>query len=308
MGLSFDLVPFTKREIPPDARVYSHLPESFRERFIRICQPYITDRNVQNIYEEFFTEFDHDIEHFEVFKDGSIKSAVNSHREFIREGEDERVIDYIEYVLNYLAENVLKDETLTFDSRIRRAFREERVLFRLRPERRIIESQTSNRHGYSVANAPYHLEYLGNEPMVQADNDAQVLSGSSRWRDAINHYNQAWDYYQDGQFNSNIPEELAKSVESVAYTICKDEQEWVDDGAGLGRCLDEMKNQGLFEPNNELYPEAEKIFIGLKLSAQKAGGDKHRHEDVNQHYTLLLLHQTAAFISYVMNRYDEQYT
>lgn len=308
MGLSFDLVPFTKREIPPDARVYSHLPESFRERFIRICQPYMTKERVRDIYQEFFTEFNYDIEYFEVYKDGSMSGAVNSHREFIREGEDEQVIDYIEYVLNNLAENVITEDITMFDSRIRRALREERVLFRLRPERGVIESQASPRHGYIVANEPYHLEYLGNEPMVQADNDVQVLRESPRWREAINHYNKAWDYYQDGQFNSTIPEELAKSVESVAYTICKDEHEWVDDGTGLGRCLDEMKNKGLFEPNNELYPEAEKIFTGLKLAAQKAGGDKHRHEDVNQHYTLLLLHQTAAFLSYVMNRYDEQYT
>jgi len=299
MGLSFDLVPFTKREIPPDARVYSHLPESFRERFIRICQPYMTERRVQEIYQEFFTEFAYDIEFFDIYKDGSMSGAINSHRAFIQEGKDERVIDYIEYVLNYFAENNVIDNIITFDSRIRRAFREERVLFRLRPEQKAIELQTDE---------PYHLEYLGNEPMVQADNDVQVLKESPRWREAINHYNKAWDYYQDGQFNSTIPEELAKSIESVAYTICKDEHGWVDDGAGLGRCLDEMKNKGLFEPNNELYPEAERIFTGLKLSAQKAGGDKHRHEDVNQHYTLLLLHQTAAFLSYVINRYDDQYS
>ena len=307
MGLPFDLVPFTKREITPDARVYSHLPESFRERFIRICQPYITKERVQEIYQEFFTEFAYDIEYFDAYKDGSMSAAVNSHREFIREGEDERVIDYIEYILNYLAENVITDYILTFDGRIRRALLEERVLFRLRPEREVIESRASPKHGYVVKNEPYQLEYLGNEPMIQADNDVQVLRESPHWREAINHYNKAWDYYQDGQFNSTIPEELAKSVESVAYTICKDERGWVDDGAGLGRCLDELKNKGLFEPNNELYPEAEKIFTGLKLSAQKASGDKHRHEDVNQHYTLLLLHQTAAFLSYVMNRYDEQY-
>lgn len=308
MGLPFDLIPFTKREMPNHARVYNHFPQDFRSRFFRIFNPYIGKQDIRTIYLDFYTEFSGEIEYFQAYDDGSMHDPKGSHKEFLLEGDDELLIDYMEYVINYAWENYSSDEMLKCDGQLRRALREERVLFRLKPDREYVsELHNDLSVGYkpSVVDKAFGFEYIGSEPMVQADEDLRVFEYDPKWAEAIDHYNNAWEYYQDGKFDSSIPEELTKAIENIANTICKEENDWVDTGVGLGGCLNEMKEQGLFEPNNELYPESERIFTGIKLSVQKAAGDKHGHQEVNQHYVILLLHQTAAFITYIINRYKE---
>lgn len=307
MGLPFDLVPFTKRDVPEEARIYNHFPHEFRVRFYRASIACIGDNDIRQIYREFVSEYSKEISPFGTSPDGSIIDPERLHRDIIVNEDDEVVIDYIEYVINYIFSNMDSNQLLKINQRIRRIFREERVLFRMYPNEETLQSEIKSltHRDTTSFEEPLTIEYIGNEPMIQADESVRVLGLDSKWSEAIDHYSTAWEYYQDGQFNSTIPEELAKAVESVAGAICKEDNNWVDSGAGLGTCLNEMKEQGLFEPNNELYPESEKIFTGLKISVQKSAGDKHRHEEVNQHYSILLLHQTAAFMTYVINRYEE---
>ncbi|MCQ4334901.1 hypothetical protein KM295_15730 [Natronomonas sp. F2-12] len=97
------------------------------------------------------------------------------------------------------------------------------------------------------------------------------------------------------------------SLEAVLIKICVEERGWNNEGDGVSAYLNSIKDKGLFDPNEAMFAEWEQIINGLQIGVQRTGGDRKRHETFDQDYSILLLHQVGAFLTFVINRYEDQY-
>lgn len=52
--------------------------------------------------------------------------------------------------------------------------------------------------------------------------------------------------------------------------------------------------------------ERTQVTEGLK-AVQKTGGNRTGHEEMDEEYALLLLHQVGAFLSFIISRYEAEY-
>lgn len=308
--LPFDLVPFTKRESPPESRIYTHLTSDFRYKLTVLLLEYTDREDLEDATRELRPEYARDFK--SLGKSGNIKENIPK---FIQEEDDEIVLDFLEYLVNILwSSNYDKDLLLKFDSKLRRMFLEERILIILRPDHEELERLRGPRrsprgvnHYYPPTHGPLTFDVVGDETILEADSDIRGLGKQPNWRTELRPYNTAWEQYQAGNFTSDIFENLNKAIENTIYRICKEDNSWVDEGAGLGACLNELQDRGFFEPNNELYGEWSNLITGLKIAIRKSSSDKHRHEEIRRDYVQLVIHQVAAFLVFLITRYEDQY-
>lgn len=189
--------------------------------------------------------------------------------------------------------------------KIERTLVEEGILVQMKPSTEEMAEWTV----LSPANNEYiKFQQVADETIIEADQETRILALSEPWKEPLKPYNKAWDLYKNDKLDSSLTENLAKSIEAVTEEICKEQENWVDSGAGLGACLNEMKDRGLFEPNPSMYAEWQKIWEGFQIGMQKPAGDKHRHEQIDQDYAILLLHQTSAFLTFVIKQYEKTYS
>lgn len=307
--LPFDLVPFTKRESPPESQIYTHLTSDFRYKLRILLLRYARDDDLQEALIEIEPEYARE---FKGFSDSV--DIRDGFAEFVQEEDDEIVLDYLEYLVNiFWSSDHDKKSLLKFDSKLRRIFLEERILIILRPDHDELERYSGPRNHYGIdhyyppVQGPLTFDVVGDETIIEADSDIRALGRQPNWQTELRPYNVAWEQYQAGNFTSDIFEHLNKAIENTVYRICKKDNSWVDDGAGLGECLNELQEHGFFEPNNELYGEWSNLTKGLKIGIRKPDSDKHRHEEIKRDYVQLVLHQVAAFLVFLITRYEDEY-
>jgi hypothetical protein len=310
-GFDRDFVPWGKREEELEPRIYDYLTDPARKRIARIVENVSNYDDLVNTYGEFRTEIVDEPEYFDI---RNRKPAYGSQTKLIREEDTDEVLIYLEILLNTIWSNTnhsVKD-LLKMDSKIRRTLHETGVLFRLKPEHKYLkrvctDSEGSLRYRYVPDNYEYfHFERLSDETIIEADQDLRVLTEGKKWEDALSGYNEAWNEYQKGNFSAIIAEKLYNSLEDVLQQICV-EQDWENKNQSFGTYLDRLNEEGLFDANQSMIYEWEQILTGIRAGVQKTGDRKNWHDEFRQDYCILLLHQTSAFLTFVIKRYEDEY-
>lgn len=235
-------------------------------------------------------------------------------QKFLRNATNDEFFIYSEFLLNNIWSDSAhkRDRLLKLDERLRRILYERRVLVRIRPEHGVLLRKSSKGdegfNGYIPKDDGFlQFEQLGDETVVEADQEINVLQKGANWDEPLKGYNEAWNLYQDGQFTYVIPEKLYNSLEAVCRKICVELHDWNSEKDGVGTYLNTMREKGLFKPNDTMIGEWQQIQGGIQTGIQKLGSDRKRHEELDQDYCILLLHQTAAFLTFVIKRYESQY-
>lgn len=311
-GFGTDFVPWGKREQALEPRIHPGLTDPARKKISRLFEYVVEYGDINDTYKEFRIEVVDEPDYF-IWK--NFGPALDSQTRLIQEGDTDDVLKYLEILLNTLWSNN-KDhaelDLLKMDSKLRRILHEERLLLRLRPEHKHLQRSyveggvehhrprryDPDRYG------PIHFEKLADETIIEADQELRILAHGDRWTDPLSGYNTAWEKYQDGQFSAIIAEKLYNSVEAVLQKICV-EQGWAKENQTVGTYLDRLNQEGLFDPNQAMVGEWQKILKGIDVGIQKTGDRKDWHDEIDQDYCLLLLHQTSAFLSFVIKRYEQ---
>lgn len=312
-GFDRDFVPWGKRDEELEPRIHDHLTEPARKRIARILESVFNYNDVRNTYGEFRTEIVDEPEYFTI---RNRKSAIKSQTHLIQEEDTDDVLIYLEILLNTIWSNSNHSEKdlLKMDSKIRRTLHENRLLFRLKPEHkhlkrvRVVDGVKKSRpRRYDPDRYEHlHFERLSDGTIIETDQNLRVLAEGAKWEDALSGYNEAWNEYQKGNFSAIIAEKLYNSVEDVLQQMCV-EQGWEDENQTVGTYLSRLNEEGLFDANQTIVGEWQQILGGITTGVQKTGDRKNWHDEFRQDYCILLLHQTSAFLRFVIKRYEDEY-
>lgn len=323
-----DWIPWQNRHTEPEQRIHEELTEDAAKRFAFALNDIAERSEIESAYSKFRIETGRSIDYFKTTNSGPAKES--SGRLILNE-DSELVNTYIELLLNelwtesdYSRENHPTEELLELDDTLRRILVEEGILLRIRPDRERLKEYAESVAGYRnssgggyrsrhVRSEPtppkkdFNIEFerLANEAVVDADQHLRALGKHERWKDELRPYEEAWEQYQNQQFSYIIPEKLYNSLEAVLEKICVELEGWNTTGQGVGTYLQSIQEHGLFDPNEAMVGEWQQIVGGLKVGVQRTGGDRKRHGKIDQDYCILLLHQIAAFLIFVINRYEE---
>ncbi len=301
----WDFTPWSKRNSEPEPRIHEELTETSRVRLANIiCQNTKQDyiRKADNLLRDYTGK------EIDSLSYNTRQATVTSLDKFIRTSEDmDLFLDFLEYLLNVMWSNRdfrRQNDVILMAHKIEKTLVEEGILVQMKPSvEEIADWDVPN----PQVNEYIKFQQVADETIIEADQETRVLALGEPWKEPLKPYNEAWDLYKNDVLDSSLTEKLAKSIQQVTEEICKEQEDWVDQGAGLGTCLNEMKDRGLFDPNKSMVAEWQKIVDGLQIGVQKPAGDKHRHEPIDQDYAILLLHQTSAFLTFVIKRYESKY-
>ena len=323
-----DWIPWKNRTEESEPRVHEELTETAANRLSFALNQVASRAEIADAYEEYRAETGRDIAYFET---ANSEPAEKSLQRFIAEEEFDDTLTLLEILLNEVwKESSLRnsnhspDAMSSLDTKLRRILVEEGVLLRIRPNRDEVESfvddlrvhenrdsgrYTSRHRKQERPKKPFniHFETLADASVIESDQQLRALGKKQRWEDELSAYDVAWSKYQDQQFSYIIAEKLYNSLEAVLVKMCVEEQGWNSEGDGVGSYLDSMKENGLFDPNKAMFAEWEQILSGIQIGVQRTGGDRKRHETFDQDYCILLLHQVGAFLTFVINRYEDEY-
>lgn len=327
-----DWIPWRNRHSEPEQRIHEDLTETAANRIAFSLNQVASRGEIDEAYTEYRTETGKHVDYFETANTGPAKKSLDR---FISTEKMDDVLTIIEILMNELwgestlsGENHTTEELLDFDNKLRRILVEEGILLRVRPERDDIEefaerlaqyrerdsggySARHSRHGASQERPemPFkiHFETLADESVIESDQQLRILGKKDRWEEELHPYNQAWEQYQNQQFSYIIAEKLYNSLEAVLVKICVEEQNWNEEEDGISSYLDSLKENGLFDPNKAMFAEWEQIISGIQIGVQRTGGDRKRHQEFDQDYAILLLHQVGAFLTFIINRYEDEY-
>ncbi|MCG1003299.1 MULTISPECIES: hypothetical protein [Halobacterium] len=322
-----DWIPWENRTSEPEQRIHEGLTEKAARRIAYSINQNATRGEIDTAYSEYLTETGMSVEYFET---ANRRPAKESLGRFILEESLDDVLTLVEILLNELWEpSNLSSESpdpqalVDLDSKLRRILVEEGILLRLRPDSETVDNfaekiqnhRSTSGYGsrHSTGKRPVkqfnlHFERLADESVIEADQQIRTLAKEERWADELSTYDEAWSYYKNENFSFIIAEKLYNSVEAVLLKICVEERDWNEEGDGVSSYLDSMKDHGLFDPNQAMFAEWEQILSGIQIGVQRTGGDRKRHGEFDQDYALLLLHQVSAFLSFVINRYEDEYS
>lgn len=232
---------------------------------------------------------------------------VDTHREIIENAENNTVLAYIEYLIEYTyaarsyywsdvvnegVRKVRRERVITLVDRINTVLETEGVLWTLERE-----------------DSSFNFRPVGSELLEQADSEFSRITSNERWKSVVKPYESAFDLYKDKQYTYQIPEKLYNSIEELARTIVVDLQGWEDNREmNLKKYLDSMREHGLFEPNNIMYAELDDLVSSMEKAFQKPGAHrKNRHQTIGRNYSTLLLHQVSAYLTFIIRSYEEQH-
>jgi tetratricopeptide (TPR) repeat protein len=317
------------REIKP--RVHKELTEQAANRLKFTLDNIASYGEIDDAYNLYRAETGVHHDYFEVANYGPAIDAVGT----LLQNEDlDHALTFLELILDILwtpsnssRENHSAEALLKFDDNLRRILVEEGILLRLRPDQQEVVEYAQQLHNYQnrsqaerlvahqrgddtppAQNISFRFDELSHESIIESDQQLRVLAKEQRWSDALEPYNEAWELYQDEQFSRIIAEKLYNSLESVLEQICVEEQDWNTANDQVGTYLDSCREHGLFEPNDKMVGEWNQIFGGLRTGVQRSGGDRKDHGTIDQHYCVLLLHQVGAFLTFLITRYEDQYS
>lgn len=147
---------------------------------------------------------------------------------------------------------------------------------------------------------------IESESMEEMDAQVQALAADQPWTGALKGYNAAFELYLAGDFNENIPKKLYNSVEAVLQTICVDLEGWTEDrDLSHQKYLNMLREHDVYDANGITAPELGSLLDALQKLVNKLGNDrKQRHNYIDREYCTLLIHQTGAYLYFLINRYE----
>lgn len=312
-GFDFDFVPWGKRDEELEPRIHPDLTEPARKKIARLFENIVDYDDLHNTYMEYRIEV---VEESAYFDWRNFGPALESQTRFFLEEESDDALSYLEILLNTLWSNKSHSEAdlLKMDRKLRKVLHEHRILIRLKPEHKYLQRsyveggvETRRPRRYDPKRyGPLHFERLADETIIEADQNLRVLAKGKAWDEPLKGYNEAWNKYQDGQFSAIIAEKLYNSVEDVLQKMCVD-QNWENENQTWSTYLDRINQEGLLEPNKAMVGEWQQILSGIREGIQKTGDRKNWHNTIDQDYCLLLLHQTSAFLTFIIKRYEQEF-
>lgn len=300
-----DFVPRSRRNSEPEPRIHEELTETARIRLANILRE-MWQTHIEEAYNHLVNYTGQEISDLDLRKEHRARSSL---QEFIKTEENEDLIwDYLEYLLNVAWSDgrayPSSEEVLDMAADIEKVLIEEGILVQMKPSVKEMNSYDTYRPD---KNEYMTFQQVADETIIEADQELRTLALGDRWRDPLSGYNEAWELYRDDTMTYVIAEKLYNSLEAVVQKICVDLEGWESEGATVGTCLGTMRQKGLFDPNDSMVGEWQQIYGGLQTGVQKLGSDRKRHEEIDQDYAVLLLHQTSTFLTFVIKRYEERY-
>lgn len=300
-----DFVPRSRRNSEPKPRIHEELTETARIRLANILRE-MWKSHIEEAHDHLVNYTGQEIPDFDLQQESRARSSL---QEFIKTEEgDDLIWDYLEYLLNVAwSDNSpfrSSEDVIDMAADIEKVLIEEGILVQMKPsvdEMRSYDSYRPNEDEY------VKFQQVADETIIETDQELRVLALGDRWKKPLSGYNEAWNLYQDDTLTYVIAEKLYNSLEAVVRKICVELEDWESEDASVGTCLGTMRQKGLFEPNDTMVGEWQQIYGGLQTGVQKLGSDRKRHEEIDQDYAVLLLHQTSAFLTFVIKRYEEKY-
>jgi hypothetical protein len=219
---------------------------------------------------------------------------------------------YLEILLNiaWQKSRMSPPNKMSMAHEIQRALQEEGILVELTPSAKKIAEYVEDQgryHPFSQSQEYVNFQQVGDETLIEADQAVRTLALGETWEEPLKGYNEAWNLYKDDTITYVILEKLHNSLEGVIQKICSDLEGWEDDDTAVGSCIATMNEKGLFGSNSIIVDEWQKILSGLENITHQLQGDRKRHQRISQEYALLLLHQTSAFLTFIIKEYEKQY-
>lgn len=151
------------------------------------------------------------------------------------------------------------------------------------------------------------FQRIASEEMVEADKEVRRLTNSERWAAALKGYERAVSRFESGDFDEQIPRDLYHSVEEVLKTICVDLEAWTDNREqSHSAYLQLLRDRDVLISNAIAAEELGTLLTSMEKTIAKIGNDrKQRHSYIDRQYCTLLVHQVAAYLSFIIHRYEE---
>jgi hypothetical protein len=321
-------IPYVNRSSEPEQRIHEEFTDKAENRISFAVNNIAYRVEIQRAYEECRAEIGLPFNYFET---ANTEPAKESLHKFIKEEEFEHVLTILELIINEIwvekdreRDNHGTEELLEFDELLRRILIEQGILLQIKPEREKLESYAesldmyrdievsafASRHGQSKPTKPekdfnIRFEPIANESVIEADQVIRALGKEERWAEQLKPYNEAWEQYQKQNFSTTIPEKLYNSLEAVLEKICV-EEDWNNSEDSVGDYLTSLHKHGVFEPNEAMIGEWQEIVSGIGTGVQRSGGDRKGHGNIDQDYCILLIHQIAAFLTFVIQKYESR--
>lgn len=302
--------PWSKRHEDSEPRIHQDLTDNARKRIAHIFQ-FVDKNDIDRAYDELVELTGEDPDYFEY----SHKRTEEQY-EFIINFEDQDVVlDYLELLINivwradiqktYSTHKKYSEEKLIEKClKIEKALVENGVLIQMSPSpsEEMITEDWSRMYDYDEI----IFKQLSDETIIESDQELRALALGDEWKNPLEPYNEAWNLYKDNTFTYVVAEKLYNSIEAVCEKICIENENWLEEGATVGDCLDKLREKGLFKPNDEMVAEWNQIISGIQIGVQRTGGDRKRHEQIEQDYLILILHQVSSFLTFVIKKYEKK--
>lgn len=276
---------FTKDELPAQA-VHQELTESARTKLVHIVHTEFDSNDLRVAFNEATQR-----EKYDDFLDYKFGDR-NERSKFILKADTKIVFAYLEHLLalrEYRSYRGLKNKILNAVDKIRNLLEVEAILWQLETD------------------AEGHIRFrpISSEEMKESTNDVRDLALSSEWRDCLEPYVKALDMYADGKYSFHMIEKLNLAIENVVKRICIEEGWTKDESSSSGKYIQKMKDNDFFEQNNIMEQELNHLLNSMDLMRKKIEGDRKRHEDINRNYATLILHQSSAYIYFLIKTFEE---
>jgi hypothetical protein len=304
-----DIPPWSKRNSEPEPRIHETLNAPARKRIAHTLT-FVHEEDVRASYDRLVEFTGKDPDHLRSPKLNLVQSQ---YQFLVQEENQDIVLDYLQYLLNRLWRNKTmtasyskyvhdEDKLINACYKIEKALIEEGILIQMKPSpSEEMSSDKWTRSDYDKI----IFQQLSDETIIESDQELRVLALGDTWKDPLSGYNEAWQLYKNGTFTYAIPEKLYNSIEAVCKEICIEQEGWLDEGTGVGACISELQDHDLFKPNDEMVAEWQKIASGIQIGVQRTGGDRKRHEKIDQDYIVMILHQVSSFLTFVIKRYEK---
>lgn len=148
---------------------------------------------------------------------------------------------------------------------------------------------------------------MESEAMEDIDEKMQALAAEDPWKNALEGYNAAFDRYLSGDYDDTLVKKLYNSIEEVLKMICVDLEGWTEDrDMSHGKYLQLLGENNFYQANGITAPELNQLIDSMEKLVSKTGADrKQEHAYHDREYATLLIHQTGAYIYFLISRYDE---
>lgn len=315
--------PWANRNSEPEERIHDRITDDARKKIAFAVNQTAARGEIQDAYEEYRVNRGTRIPYFDTKNSQPAKESL--HR-FIIEEDDDEVLTLLELLLreiwaksNMSSESHSAEALFNLDEKLRQILLEEGILLKITPDRETVAEHASAIDEYhSDSNWrqsgswpdrdwEFQFERQAHGAVIESDQTVRKLGRQEQWEDVLAPYDDAWDAYQTPPVSYVVAEKLYNSLEMTLEKICVEEQKWNSEGDGVAAYIESLNDNGIFEPNAGMVHEWRQIAEGLRAGVQKTGGDRKRHEEFDEDYALLLLHQIGAFLSFVISRYEDEY-